>query len=81
MNTKLTLSLDSNVIEQAKEFARTRRKSLSKMIEEYLREAACSDNVSRQVTPLVAKLSGVIDAQKLGDGKSDYSDYLTGKYR
>ena len=81
MNTKLTLSLDRDIIEQAKEFARSQHKSLSKLIEGYLRSAACSDDASKQVTPLVAKLSGVIDARKLGDHKSDYGDYLADKYR
>ena len=37
MSTKLTLSIDSAVIRQAKAFARHRRKSLSKLVEEYLR--------------------------------------------
>jgi hypothetical protein len=81
MNAKLTLSLDRDVIEQAKEFARSHHKSLSKLIEGYLRQVAHSDDASKQVTPLVAKLSGVIDAQKLGDHKSGYADYLADKYR
>jgi hypothetical protein len=81
MNVKLTLSLDREIIEQAKEFARSRHKSLSKLIETYLRQVAKTDDALKQVTPLVAKLSGVIDAGKLGDHKSAYSDYLEDKYR
>lgn len=81
MNAKLTLSLDRDVIEQAKEFARSRHKSLSKLIEGYLRQVTYSDDALKQVTPLVAKLSGVIDAQKMGDHKSGYADYLADKYR
>ena len=81
MNAKLTLSLNREIIEQAKKFSRSHHKSLSKLIEGYLRQVTHSDDVSKQVTPLVAKLSGVIDAQKLGDHKSDYADYLAGKYR
>ncbi|MFA7405182.1 MAG: DUF6364 family protein [Pelobacteraceae bacterium] len=81
MNAKLTLSLDRDIIEQAKEFARSQHKSLSKLIEGYLRQVAHSDESLKQVTPLVAKLSGVIDARKLGDPKSDYGDYLADKYR
>ena len=81
MNAKLTLSLDRDIIEQAKEFARSQHKSLSKLIEGYLRQVAHSDDDLTQVTPLVAKLSGVIDARKLGDHKSDYGDYLADKYR
>lgn len=39
------------------------------------------DDEAKQVTPLVAKLSGVIDAPKQSDHKSDYGDYLADKYR
>jgi len=81
MNAKLTLSLDRDIIEQAKEFSRSHHKSLSKLIEGYLRQVTHSDDASKQVTPLVAKISGVIDAQKLGDHKSGYADYLAEKYR
>jgi len=81
MNAKLTLSLDRDIIEQAKEFSRSHHKSLSKLIEGYLRQVTNSNDVSKQVTPLVAKLSGVIDARKLGDHKGDYADYLADKYR
>lgn len=81
MNAKLTLSLDRDIIEQAKEFARSQHKSLSKLIEGYLRQVAHPDDAVTSATPLVAKLSGVIDARKLGDNKSDYADYLADKYR
>lgn len=81
MNAKLTLSLDRDIIAQAKEIASTQHKSLSKLIEGYLRQVTGSNDVSNQTTPLVAKLSGVIDAQKLGDHKSDYGNFLTDKYR
>lgn len=81
MNAKLTLSLDRDIIEQAKEFAKSHHQSLSKLIEGYLRQVAHPDDVSKRVTPLVAKLSGVIDARKLGDHKSEYADYLADKYR
>ncbi|MEI6702695.1 MAG: DUF6364 family protein [Deltaproteobacteria bacterium] len=81
MNAKLTLSLDRDIIEQAKEFAGAQHKSLSKLIEGYLRQATSSNGVSKQITPLVAKLSGVIDARQLGDLKSGYGDYLSDKYR
>jgi hypothetical protein len=81
MNAKLTLSLDRSIIEQAKEFSRSHHKSLSKLIEGYLRQVTHSNDAPKHVTPLVAKLSGVIDARKLGDHKSDYAEYLSDKYR
>jgi len=81
MNAKLTLSLDREVIEQAKGFSRARHKSLSKLIEGYLRQVVLAEESTKQTTPRVAKLSGVIDAKKLGDHKSGYADYLVEKYR
>ena len=81
MNAKLTLSLDRDIIEQAKEFSRCHHKSLSKLIEGYLRQVVNREEAAKQATPLVARLSGVIDAVKLGDHKSGYADYLAEKYR
>jgi hypothetical protein len=37
MNTKLTLTVDSSVIEHAKRYAESQNKSLSKIVEHYLR--------------------------------------------
>lgn len=42
MNIKLTLSLDSKVIESAKRQSRKKGVSLSKLVEEYLREFSSS---------------------------------------
>lgn len=81
MNTKLTLSLDRDIIEQAKEFARSRHQSLSKLIEGYLRQLAGSKDMKAPVTPIVAQLSGVLNAGKVGDHKREYADYLVDKYR
>jgi hypothetical protein len=54
MNTKLTLSLDRDIIEQAKVFAQSRHQSLSKLIEGYLQQLTGSKDVDSPVTPLVA---------------------------
>jgi len=81
MNAKLTLSLDREIIEQAKGFSRSHHKSLSKLIEGYLRQIVHGEESAKQATPLVARLSGVIDAAKLGDHESGYADYLAEKYR
>jgi len=81
MNTKLTLSLDRDIIEQAKEFAQSRHQSLSKLIEGYLQQLTGSKDMKSPVTPLVARLSGVLDAKKAVDHKREYTDYLADKYR
>jgi len=83
MDTKLTLRLNDQVIERAKEYARNHKVSLSKMIESYL------DSVTKQneledkdtVTPLVESLSGVIDLPADFDYKKDYHNYLEEKYK
>jgi hypothetical protein len=81
MNTKLTLSLDRDIIEQAKEFAQSRHQSLSKLIESYLQQLTGSKDMKTPVTPLVARLSGVLDARKADAHKREYTDYLADKYR
>lgn len=81
MDTKLTLNIDSFVIEQAKEYARSRRVSLSKLIESYLSAIIKKDNREEEITPLVKKLSGVIKLDNDFDYKSMYTDYLMEKYK
>ena len=81
MNTKLTLSLDKDIIEQAKEFAQSQHQSLSKLIEGYLRQVTKAKEMTAPLTPLVTKLSGVLDARTIGDHKHEYADYLADKYR
>jgi len=83
METKLTLRLNDNVIERAKNYARSHKISLSKMIESYL------DSITKQkeeekkipITPLVDSLSGVIDLPADFDYKRNYREYLENKYK
>lgn len=81
MQTKLTLSIDKSVVEQAKEFSRRRHKSLSKLIESYLRQVAGSGQEKPAVTPLVSRLSGLISSCAADKHKDEYADYLAKKYR
>ena len=60
MDTKLTLKLDSSIIEQAKLYAKEKNTSISKLIESYL--GLLIDPKERQdVTPLVKSLSGIVN--------------------
>jgi len=81
MNTKLTLSIDKNTIGKAKLFARKRNKSLSSLIENYLKAVTVEDQTPGEITPLVAELSGVVTAESAQANRSDYADYLTHKYQ
>lgn len=54
MSTKLTLTVDQNVIESAKEYARKNRRSLSNIIEEYLK--SLTQNTTTKKKPKLSKL-------------------------
>jgi hypothetical protein len=81
MNTKLTLSLDRDTIERAKAFAGRRHKSLSKMVEDYLRQVTTTERSGAEITPLVTELSGLIPAEKADKHAAGYADYLKKKYK
>ena len=82
MPVKLTLSVDKNVIERAKRFSRRQRKSLSKLVEGYLRELTGVSSGREDITPKVAALSGVIPPGAIrGERRVDYADFLVEKYR
>lgn len=81
MNTKLTLSIDKNTIGKAKLFAKKRNKSLSNLIENYLKAVTVEDQSPGEITPLVAELSGVVTAEGAQAHRSDYAKYLADKYR
>lgn len=81
MDTKLTLKLDEDVIEKAKEYAKAKKTSLSDLIENYLQKLTNDKKSKKTITPLVKSLSGVISLPKDYNHKIDYTDYLTNKYK
>lgn len=81
MDTKLTLKLNQNIIEKAKEYARLHNTSLSGLIANYLQKITNENQNNDDVTPLVKSLSGVIDLPKGFKHKKDYSNFLADKYR
>jgi len=81
MDKKLTLSLNDEVIEQAKEYAKKHKTSLSRLIESYLSALTKKKKGNIGITPLVESLSGVIELDTDFDIKESYSDYLIEKYK
>ncbi len=79
MDTKLTLKLDNSIIEQAKNYAKKKNTSLSKLIESYL-GLLVDPKDTQEVTPLVKSLSGVVNLPKDFDYKKDYKRHLLNKY-
>lgn len=81
MYTKLTLRLDKDVIEQAKEYAREHGTSLSNMIERYLKLVSATETYEEEISPLVKSLTGVIPPMSDEEFRESYIEYLTEKHK
>ena len=81
MDTKLTLKLEQEIIEKAKEYAKSHKTSISKLIENYLQKITDNKDGKEKITPLVKSLSGIIDLPKDFDHKNGYTDFLINKYK
>jgi len=81
MDTKLTLKLDKDIINQAKRYAESKKISLSKLIESYLQLLTKEESSKEKISPLVESLSGVIELPKNDHDKDNYADYLSQKYK
>lgn len=79
MDAKLTLSLDSSVIREAKNYAKTNGISLSRLIEMYLKLVTNEVVEEQAISPLVKELSGVIP-MKNTEYRKDYSKFLSKKH-
>ncbi len=81
MDTKLTLKLNEDVIEKAKEYAKAKKTCLSDLIENYLQKLTDDKKSNKTITPVVKSLSGIISLPKDYNHKKDYTDYLINKYK
>jgi hypothetical protein len=81
MTTKLTLTIEDKVINAAKKYARQNGKSLSDIVENYLKSIAGKEITTDDVSSKVAKLKGVIKLQEDFDYKKDLGAALLNKYR
>jgi hypothetical protein len=82
MNTKLTLTLDREVIEIAKVYAKEKGQSLSELVENYFKLVTVSRRkVShKQLSPKVRKLRGIIKPDENVDYKQILTEELSKKY-
>ena len=81
MNTKLTLTIEQTIIEKAKKYASGKGRSLSDIVENYLKAITKEDNIeSMDLTPIVKSLKGTFKAPKNIDYKKELSKRLTEKY-
>ena len=81
MNTKLTLTMEQTVIENAKKYAKNKDRSLSSLIENYLKALTKeSDTNDGELTPIVKSLKGSFTAPKDFDYKKELTNRLSEKY-
>lgn len=81
MNTKLTLTIEQTIIEKAKKYANSKGRSLSDIVENYLKAITKEDyKESIELTPVVRSLKGSFKAPNNIDYKKELSKSLTEKY-
>ncbi len=85
MDTKLTLKLDKFVIEQAKKYASSHKRSLSRIIESYLKSLINrdknNDESDFEISPFVKSMSTGVNIPTDFDYKSEILNHLTEKYK
>lgn len=80
MNTKLTLNINKNVINTAKSYAATRRISLSKLVENYLKSISAGSSEDSTISAITKELSRIVKNKSKIDFKTIKEDYLISKY-
>ena len=77
MQTKLTLRIDDDLVQQAKDYAKLNNKSVSQIVADYFRALTASkerlDNA-----PITQSLIGVLDVQKVDE--KDHKKHLKKKF-
>jgi hypothetical protein len=85
MDTKLTLKLDKFVIDKAKDYALSHKRSLSRIIESYLKSLInqddSNDNREIEISPFVKSMTTGVHVPNDIDYKKEYSDYISDKYK
>lgn len=82
MNTKLTLTIERDIIERAKSYAKDKNRSLSDIIENYLKILTEKEqkNKDKKLNPIVESLKGSFKMPKNIDYKKELRNRLEEKY-
>ncbi|KGO92129.1 DUF6364 family protein [Flavobacterium subsaxonicum] len=85
MDTKLTLKLDKDIIEKAKEYAAKQNKSLSSIIESFLQVLTLENKEEKaneiKISPFVKSLSVKSNIPADLDYKKELGDYYAERYK
>lgn len=82
MNTKLTLTIEQKIILRAKEYAKNKNRSLSDIIENYLKSLTKEDKMDdvKKLNSVVKSLKGSFKMPKNMDYKKELGKRLEEKY-
>lgn len=75
MLTKLTLTIDQSVVDQAKIYARKKKRSVSRIVEEYLQNIAITNESVTSISSLKSPITDSISGMFHDNGKT-YQDML-----
>ena len=75
MLVKLTLSIEQSVIEQAKEYAQKKNRSVSRIVEDYLKNIVTDHEIEGTFSTLKSPKTDSISGMFYDNGKS-YNDML-----
>ena len=82
MNTKLTLTIEESLIKRAKKYAKKKGRSLSDIIENYLKVITKDKNIGEiESTPIVKSLKGSFKAPAVFNYKKELGKRLSEKYK
>ncbi|MEJ6979588.1 DUF6364 family protein [Pedobacter sp. P351] len=80
MTTKLTLTVEQDVIKKAKAYARQTGRSLSELIENYLETLTEEHREAKQISPKLKKLVGSVKLPANFDEKKELGSYFESKH-
>ena len=82
MDSKLTLKLNQQIIEKAKEYALDKKVSLSRIVEAYFQSLTSEkDETDFEISPFVKSIATGVSIPNDLDHKDRYSDYLMEKHK
>ena len=82
MNTKLTLTIEKEIIEIAKQYAKEKGQSLSEMVENYFKLVTWERRKikPKELSPRIRRLRGIIKVAERIDYKTTLTEELSKKY-
>lgn len=80
MTSKLTLSINQEVIEKAKYYARKKGRSLSGLVENYLKALGSNDPETGDFSPKVKRLLGAVKLPDDFDYKKSVREEIENKH-